>query len=143
LSATKTKPQAGGLGASKDVGTGQSSNDCDDTPSSACALGPASCSRFDKCNAPICPLDPHWQLRRHLDNEPVCGLLLELAKDGGEATLRACVPGEVASTVVTVAPDILRAHGPVRRACERAIKSGSRLRNFAAQRATAGEARGR
>lgn len=93
-------------------------------------MRPQDCSRWERCSAPICPLDADWQLRSHLKNEAVCGLLLELAKDGGEATLRGCLPGEVVLAVTTLAPPILAAHGPIRRACQKAASSGSRLRQF-------------
>jgi hypothetical protein len=121
--------------ASKGVGTGQGSNGFNDTPTLASAPEPPDCPRYQRCGAPVCPLDPDWRHRKHLDGESVCGLLLELAKDGGEATLRTCLPEEVAVVAITLAPAIRAAHGPVRRACEKAARSGSRLRNFAAQRA--------
>lgn len=133
--AESTKPQTGGSEASKDVRAGQGSNGFNDTPTLAHAPEPPECPRYQRCSAPICPLDPDWQLRKHLDGDSVCGLLLELAKDGGEATLRACLPEEVVAAAVTLAPAIRGTHGPVRRAWEKAAKSGSRIRNFAAQRA--------
>lgn len=142
----KAESHGGNRGDLGNVGTGQSSNGCDDTPSEACAVAPGSCPRYTRCSAPICPLDADWRLRRHLEGESVCGLVLELAKDGGEATLRASLTGEVVATLATLAPSILAAQGPVRRAYEKASKTGSRLRSFAAQRsswAKAGEANGR
>jgi hypothetical protein len=95
-------------------------------------LGPRACPRYERCSAPICPLDPDWQQRKHLENEQVCGLLLELAKVGGEATLQSCLPKEVTQAATTLAARIHDAHGPVRRACEKASKSGSRLKNWLA-----------
>ena len=62
------------------------------------------CQRFDYCNAPICPLDPDWTRSQHLEGEPVCGLLCELVKSGGEARLRAYVPSEVVQTLAEVFP---------------------------------------
>lgn len=128
MSATKTKPRAGRLRVSRGVGTGQGSNEANNTPSGTAAVAPTACPRWERCSAPICPLDADWRLRTHIENEPVCGLLLELAKDGGEATLRACVSGHVVDALVTLAPPIHAAHGPVRRACLRAAKAGSRLK---------------
>lgn len=132
--AESTKPQTGGSEALKVVRAGQGSNGDNDTPTLARTPDPRHCSRYQRCSAPICPLDADWRLRKHIDGEPVCGLLLELAKDRGEATLQASLPREVALTVTTLAASILAAHGPVRRACEKAARSGSRLRKFAAQR---------
>lgn len=140
MSATKTKTSAGGLRSSKGVGTGQASNGVEDTPLGAEVLGCRACPRYDRCSAPICPLDPDWRLRSHIENESVCGLLLELSKKDGEATLRACLPGEVAQAVTTLAAPILIAHGPVRRACEKAAKTGSRLKNWHARLAPAKQA---
>lgn len=128
--AQKAESHGGNRGSLQSVGTGQSSNGSNDTPSRVGGVGPQVCSRWDRCSAPICPLDPDWRLRKHLENEPVCGLLLELAKPAGEATLRACVRAEVAQAAITLAPTILGAVGMVRRACERSAKSGSRMRNL-------------
>lgn len=142
----KAESHGGNRGDLGNVGTGQSSNGSDDTPSGAPAVGPGVCPRYIRCSASICPLDADWRLRRHLDGESVCGLLLELAKDGGEAVLRASLTAEVVATLTTLAPSILASQGPVRRAYDKASKTGSRLRSFAAQRATwaaAGEANGR
>jgi hypothetical protein len=93
---------------------------------------PQDCSRWQSCSAPVCPLDPDWQLRKHIEYEPTCGLLLELAKPGAEATLGPVLSGEVLARVTEVAPAIMAAHGHIRRACERASRSGSRLRQFQA-----------
>jgi hypothetical protein len=95
---------------------------------------PQSCPRWRSCSAPICPLDTDWRLRKHLQSEPTCGLLLELAKPGGEATLRACLPAKVAEGAISVAAEVMAAHGPIRRACGRASRSGSKLRQFQAIR---------
>jgi hypothetical protein len=93
---------------------------------------PQDCARWNYCSAPICPLDSDWRLRRHLQGEPTCGLLLELAKPDGEATVRGGAPREVAEAAITLAEPIKAAHGHIRRACERASRSGSRLRQFQA-----------
>ncbi len=42
------------------------------------------CPRFDRCSAPICPLDADWQHRAHLNGEPICIFLREAAKQGGK-----------------------------------------------------------
>ena len=124
---TKTKPRAGGLRASVNVGTGQSSNEANDSA----AHGPRLCPRWERCSAPVCPLDAEWRQRSHVRGEAVCGLLLELAKADGEATLRGCLPAELVETGVAVAPGMLHRWGPLRRASEKASKSGSKLRQSA------------
>ena len=88
--------------------------------------GAARCPRFDSCNAPVCPLDD-WQRAQHLDGEPVCGLLCELVKDGGEARLRACLPGAMVDTLAEVFPKITARWERVRSRLERASRTGSKL----------------
>ena len=131
--AQKTTPRAGGLRASVNVGTGQSSNEAKDTPE----VRPSLCPRYERCSAPICPMDPDWQRRTHLKGEAVCGLLLELSKTNGEATLRGVLRAEVADAVVTHAPDMLARYAPLRRASEKAATSGSRLANLFSRHAMA------
>ena len=122
--AETTTPRAGGLRASGKVGTGQGSNEANDTPEVRLSL----CPRYERCSAPICPLDPEWEQRTHIKGEPVCGLLLELAKDGGEANLRGCLPGGLVDRMVGSAPSLLARWAPLRRAFERASKQLSKLR---------------
>lgn len=86
------------------------------------------CPRFERCGAPICPLDPDWRKRTLIKGEPTCGLLLELSKPQGEANLHGCLPGDVVEVVVTTAPSVLARWAPIRRAFERASKQLSKLR---------------
>lgn len=89
--------------------------------------GAARCPRFDCCNAPICPLDPHWPLAQHLPGERVCGLLCELVKDGGEARLRARVPSELVETLAEVCPSVAARWQRIRGELDRASRCGSKL----------------
>ena len=41
-----------------------------------------NCPRFNKCEAPLCPIDPDWRQRRMLKNERVCHYLTEVTKPG-------------------------------------------------------------
>jgi hypothetical protein len=87
-----------------------------------------ACPRYDKCSAPICPLDPDWRLRSHLPGEPVCRWLTELAKPGGERRLRGELSEATASAIVQIAPAILsHAGAPVRKVIKRASGTGSKL----------------
>jgi hypothetical protein len=88
--------------------------------------GAARCPRFDNCNAPVCPLDD-WQRAQHLDGEPVCGLLCELVKGGGEARLRAYLPGALVDTLAEAYPKITARWARVRSQLERASRTGSKL----------------
>ena len=78
-------------------------------------------------------MDRDWRRRAHLKGEPVCGLLLELCKTNGEATLRGVLRAEVADAVVAHAPAMLARYAPLRRASEKAAGSGSRLANLRAR----------
>ena len=122
--AETTTPRAGGLRASGEVGTGQGSNEAKDTPEIRSSL----CPRYERCSAPVCPFDREWEKRIHIKGEPVCGLLLELAKDDGEANLRGSLPGQAVDRVVGSAPSLLARWAPLRRAFERASKQLSKLR---------------
>jgi len=51
-------------------------------------ITPDSCPKYEKCSANICPLDPNWKLRAHMNSEPVCFYLREYVKQGGIARLR-------------------------------------------------------
>ena len=88
--------------------------------------GAARCPRFDGCNAPICPLDD-WQRAQHLQGEPVCSLLCELVKDGGEARLRARVSSDLVDTLAEVLPKVAERWGRVRMQLQRASRTGSRM----------------
>jgi hypothetical protein len=87
-----------------------------------------ACPRYDKCSAPICPLDPDWRLRSHLPGERVCAWSLELSKPGGERRLRAYLCEGNASAIVQIAPAIFNHAGaPLRMALKRASRTGSKL----------------
>ncbi|MFB3084251.1 MAG: hypothetical protein ACE1Z4_12505 [Gammaproteobacteria bacterium] len=90
-------------------------------------LSMSDCPKFRRCNAPICPLDPHWPLRKHRKGESICSYLLELLKPGGWARLRGCVPREIVEKVLATHLDIIARYGPIRRALMRAAKRPSRL----------------
>jgi hypothetical protein len=90
-------------------------------------MKPSDCPRYERCNAPICPLDPHCLHSQHLPGESVCLWLRELSKPHGEDTLRSVLREEVAATVMAAAPGIIATHGCVRRAWQRASRHGSKL----------------
>jgi hypothetical protein len=52
------------------------------------AMEMTDCPRFERCSAPICPLDSDWQERTQLKGEPTCFYLLEYVKGGAEADFR-------------------------------------------------------
>lgn len=93
------------------------------------------CPKFEKCNAPLCPLDDSWRLRSHAVGDAVCGLALEAVKTGADARLAPYVRADVLGKVRSVLPEIMSRSYVIKRAVERAARSGSRLDNFAARAA--------
>lgn len=89
--------------------------------------GPNVCPRWDGCAAPVCPLASDWQRHRHLDGERICGLLCELAKDGGEARLRGVLSAVLVDRLAEVAPAITSRWYPIRKRLQRASRTGSRM----------------
>lgn len=43
------------------------------------------CPKFQKCNAPICSLEPNWKKRKHISGDRVCFYLIEAQKHGANA----------------------------------------------------------
>ena len=99
-------------------------------------MKPADCPRYDRCSAPICPLDPRCLHAQHLPGDPVCLWLRELSKPDGEAALRSVLREEVAATVARVAPGIIATQGCIRSALQRASRQGSKLASGRALGAT-------
>lgn len=91
------------------------------------AYTPRDCPKFDSCSAPICPLDRYWESRTHVDGEPVCLWLRELAKPGGRAILEGAIPTDMALAIAVQAPAIALQFSEVRKRLERASKTGSRV----------------
>lgn len=66
-------------------------------------LTPTDCPKFNRCDAPICPLDPRWRSAVHRWGEKVCFFLLASRKAGAQEhyadspTFRAVLPlvGEI------------------------------------------------
>lgn len=86
-----------------------------------------SCPRWDKCNAPICPLDALWERRAMQSSDPVCFYLIEAAKPGAEPLFQRRGWGDLYRTMVALAPSLSARWGRIARALQRAPFSGSRL----------------
>lgn len=90
-------------------------------------MNATDCPHFDKCSAPICPLDPDWRLRTHLDGERVCFYLIEASKRGGRLPETPALPTEQRQAIVSLYPAIFSAYGVIRRRLRQTAKTGSRL----------------
>jgi len=86
-----------------------------------------ACPKFDGCSAPICPLDADWPRRIHRKGEPVCFYLLEYVKPGSRARFQGCRAMFLYKAMESAIGRLCRRHAPVRRAVERAKRTGSRL----------------
>lgn len=130
---TKANASAGRPRRLGNVGTGQSTNGAEHTPLKS-EIPPRRCKYYESCSANVCPLDPSYTLRTHLRDEPVCKLLLELSKPGGEATLRGVLEPDVAQAAITLAPALMALHAPIRKACQKSSTKGSRMQRAAQRR---------
>ena len=99
-------------------------------------MKPADCPRYDRCNAPICPIDPRCLHAQHLQGEPICLWLRELSKQSGEATLRSVLREDIAATVARGAPCIIASQRTIAKALHRASRHGSKLASGRALGAT-------
>ena len=48
-------------------------------------IAPSACPKWERCNAPLCPLDPDLFKRMMRNDEPVCYYLTEAVKPDAEA----------------------------------------------------------
>jgi len=90
---------------------------------------PQHCKHFDRCNAPICPLDSDWRQRTHLENEHVCIFLRELAKPSGKDLLSSHLQAITLELIEEQVQEISQHHGDIKRRLERASKCGSKIGN--------------
>lgn len=92
-------------------------------------MNPASdCAKWQSCRANICPLDPDWSLRRHLDGERICLYLTEAVKPGTESILRGVLPSEVVARINLVIDEINTRQHCLKKALDRAALTGSKMR---------------
>ena len=73
------------------------------------------CPKFDPCSAPICPLDPEWNTRAHLENEAICPYLMMYSKVDGKALLRSSVAVELYEAVASQVSAISAYRGHIER----------------------------
>ena len=86
-----------------------------------------NCPKYEKCSAPICPLDPNWERAIHLNHERVCFYLCEAQKENSEAIFGGRGLSKLHQIMVEVAPAISCRWTTIKKALTRAAKSGSRM----------------
>jgi hypothetical protein len=106
-------------------------------------MKPEDCSRYEACNANICPLDAGWRLRSHLPGEAVCFWLRERSKEGWEARLTPTLLPNMLDRVSGAYQELTlpayppgRGHNIIQDVLLRAAKSGSKLESGRKLRAT-------
>ena len=85
------------------------------------------CPKLSRCNAPICPLDGDWHLRKMLRDDPVCFYVLEHAKVGSKARFEERGLTALYQAIDRCLPSFTERWGRLRRFHLRAKTSGSRL----------------
>lgn len=48
------------------------------------------CPKFETCSANLCPLDPDWEKRRHVNGDPICIYMRESVKHGAALRFLTC-----------------------------------------------------
>ena len=88
---------------------------------------PKKCPKFNKCNAPVCPLDAEWQKRKHISGDKCCVYLLETAKIDAKANFAGAGLSNMYEAIKVVKQDILSSSASINRAYSRATSAASRL----------------
>jgi hypothetical protein len=84
------------------------------------------CPKFISCSAPICPLDPDWNLRSYLDGERVCRYLTEYSKPTAKPILKGVLAEELYQAIEQGYPKIIAAHPRIKRQLQRSSKNPPR-----------------
>jgi len=90
-------------------------------------MSPEDCPKFNKCSVNICPLDPDWHLRVHLQGESICFYLREYVKVGGKARIEGYVPEEMLKQIELRLPEIKSRYVDISVRLDRAEQSGSKI----------------
>lgn len=93
-----------------------------------------ACPKWERCNAPVCPLSATWKSTDHHDGEPTCLYLREWAKAGGPARVGGMLRADLAEAIGAAFEALTTpqpASGPgwfaIRKAIRAAARTGSRL----------------
>jgi hypothetical protein len=90
-------------------------------------LYPNLCPKFNKCNAPVCPLDAKSIKMKHISGDKCCVYLLESSKVDAKANFIGAGLNHMYEAIVAVKDDILSGSATIKRAFTRASNSPSRL----------------
>jgi hypothetical protein len=84
------------------------------------------CPKFNACSAPICPLDPDWRDRSHLDGERVCHYLTVYSKSTVKPLFWEGQAVELYKAIADHYSEILALHPPINRQLLRSGKNSSK-----------------
>ena len=87
----------------------------------------SQCPKFQKCNAPICPIDPEWQKRKHISGDRVCFYLTEAQKPNAIAVFEVQGLGYLYEAMVIHTPEISQRHHTIKTALDKAKNTSSRM----------------
>ena len=90
-------------------------------------LTESQCSKFQKCTAPICPIDPIWHKRKHISGDRICFYLIEAQKPDAKAVFEVRSLGCLYGVMVTHAPQISQRHHTINTALIKAKNTSSRI----------------
>ena len=85
------------------------------------------CPKFQKCTAPICPIDPIWHKRKHISGDRVCFYLTEAQKPDAKAIFEVRSLGHLYELMVTHTPQISQRHHTINTALIKAKNTSSRI----------------
>lgn len=92
------------------------------------------CPRFYSCSAPVCPIDGPGPV--HLKDEPVCFYLLESVKPNANERFAEHGGGmgrNLYAVMEDIRPALVQDYYPIKKALQRAAKTGSRLKPAASR----------
>ena len=90
----------------------------------------SDCPKFDKCSAPICPLDPNMLRSRHRQGERSCFYLREYSKIDTRAVFWDITPRELADRVAKAYPEVITRYTSLKSALRRSSQTPSKSRKL-------------
>ena len=88
---------------------------------------PQECPKWNRCSAPICPLDPLVSKRKMLPGEAVCTYISEAVKNDSSVIFEASGLSWLHSAITQALPELEHWHGPLRYRLKRAKNTGSKM----------------
>lgn len=87
----------------------------------------SDCPKYEKCSAPICPLDKDWKIRVLCIEDSTCFYLLESVKDTSATHFELAQLGVLYERICEVRDDICTTHKRISNKVKAAKNSGSRI----------------